>query len=76
MKKDIVILAIAALFAGSALLHSEDAAAKTPLQTLQDIKTANATLLDAQKKTWTPWTTCRRRRTRSRRFRRGARREV
>jgi len=51
MKKDIVILAIAALFAGSALLHSEDAAAKTPLQTLQDIKTANATLLDAQKKT-------------------------
>jgi len=50
MKKDILILAAAVLFAGSTLLHSEDPA-KTPLQTLQDIKAANATLIDAQKKT-------------------------
>ncbi|MGB8355650.1 MAG: hypothetical protein WCD79_17255 [Chthoniobacteraceae bacterium] len=50
MKRDIVILTAAVLFAGSALLHSQDPQ-KTPLQTLQDIKAANATLIDQQKKT-------------------------
>ena len=51
MKKDILILAAAAFFAGISVLHSQQDAAKSPLQILQSVKASNADLLDKQKKT-------------------------
>ncbi|HWB58295.1 MAG TPA: hypothetical protein VG733_02340 [Chthoniobacteraceae bacterium] len=52
MKKDILILAVAALLAGIPMLHSQDAAAaKDPVPMLKALKASNAELIDKQKKT-------------------------
>jgi len=51
MKKDIIILAAALFLAGAALVRSETEAPKSTLQVLQDMKAANAALIDQQKKT-------------------------
>lgn len=51
MKKEIAPLIVAAFFLGVAVLHSQVEAPKSPLQTLQAIKTANAGLIESQKKT-------------------------
>jgi hypothetical protein len=53
MKKDALILIAALFLAGASVLRSQDdsTAAKNPVQTLQALKTANADLIDQQKKT-------------------------
>lgn len=51
MKKEIALLIAAAFFPGATVLHSQTQAPKSPLQMLQAIKTANAALMESQKKT-------------------------
>ena len=52
MKKDILILATAVLFLGVGVLRSQTAAAaKPPLQVLDEMKTSNAAIIEQQKKT-------------------------
>lgn len=51
MKKEIALLIAAVFFLGAAVLHSQTQTPKSPLQTLQAIKTANTALIESQKKT-------------------------
>ena len=52
MKKDILILVFAVLFMGVGALRSQTAAAaKSPVQVLEEMKKSNAELIDQQKKT-------------------------
>lgn len=51
MKKEIALLIATIFFLGATVLYSQTQAAKSPLQMLQAIKAANASLIESQKKT-------------------------